>query len=76
MDEKAIVKSKHKTSWETKAGKFSMSKRVVVKECKLPQFMSHRKFDRLFHLFKKTKKDRYDAIIGRDLLGKMGINLL
>ena len=27
-------------------------------------------------LFKKTKEDRYDAIIGRDLLEKIGIDLL
>ena len=51
-------------------------KRVVIKECKLPQFTSHRKFDGLFHLFKNTKEDRYDAIIGRDLLEKIGIDLL
>ena len=47
-----------------------------MKECKLPQFTSHRKFDGVFHLFKKKKKDKYDAIIGRDLLKKIGINLL
>ena len=30
----------------------------------------------LFHLFEKTKEDRYDAIIRRDLLEKIGIDLL
>ena len=55
-DEKAVVKSKKKTCWETKGGKFSTSKRVIVKDCKLPQFTSHRKFDGLFHLFLKRRK--------------------
>ena len=40
-DEKAVIKSKKKTRWETKGGKFSTSKRVIVKDCKLPQFTSH-----------------------------------
>ena len=75
-DEKAIIKSEKKTSWETKAGKFSTSKRVIIKEYKLPQFTSHRKFNGLFHLFQKTKDYRYDAIIGQDLLEKIGIDLL
>ena len=75
-DENTVVKTEKKISWETKAGNFFTSKRVVIKECKLPQFTSHRKFDILFHLFKKTKEDRYDAIIGRDLLEKIGIDLL
>ena len=76
VDEKAVVKSEKKTCWETKGGKFSTSKRVVVKDCKLPQFTSHRKFDGLFHLFEKSDDDQYDAIIGRDLLGQIGIDLI
>ena len=76
VDKKVVVKSKKKTYWETKGGKFSTSKRAIVKDCKLPQFTSHRKFDGLFHLFKKSTTDRYDAIIGRDLLGKIGVDLM
>ena len=55
-DSEATMKSKRKTFWETKGGKFSTSKKVVLKDCKLLQFMSHRKFDGVLHLFKKKKK--------------------
>ena len=55
---------------------FSTTKRVEVKDCKLPQFTSHRKFNGNFHLYAKSKSDRYDAIIGIDLLEKIGIDLL
>ena len=75
-DEKAVVTSKEKIEWETQAGNFSTQKRVTVKECKLPQFTTHRKFDGLFHLFKKSKNDKYDVIIERDLLKKIDIDLL
>ena len=48
----------------------------MVKDYKLPQFTSHRKFDGLFHFFEKSSEDQYDTIIGRDLLGQIGINLI
>ena len=76
IDEKAVVKLEKKTCWETKGGKFFTSKRVMVKDCKLPQFTSHRKFDGLFHLFEKSSEDWYDAIIGRDLISQIGIDLI
>ena len=75
-DKEVIVNSKKKIEWETHTGNFSTQKRVIMKECKLPQFATHCKIDGLFHLFKKTKKEKYDVIMGRDLLKKMGIDLL
>ena len=75
-DENATIKSQNTVRWETKAGKFSTKKKVLVKECQLLQFTAHRKFDGIFHLFTKQESDRYEAIIGRDLMRKLRIDLL
>ena len=75
-DENATIKSNRYIKWETKAGEFSTESRVLVKECRLPQFTSHCKFDRVFHLFIQQESDRYNAIIRRDLMEKLQIDLL
>ena len=41
-----------------------------------PQFTTNRKIKHDFHLFKKNKNDRYDAIFGRDLMQSLGIDIL
>lgn len=46
---------------------FSTSKRVIVKDCKLPQFTSHCEFHGLFHLFKMSIDGWYNAIIGKNI---------
>ena len=76
VDKKSVMVSKKTVKWETKAGEFKTKKIVKVHNCKLPQFTSNRKFDGDFHVFKKNKNDRYHAILGRDLLEKLGIDLL
>ena len=72
----AKVTSNRTVKWETKAGEFKTKKEVLVKDCKLPQFTTNRKFEGKFNLFKKHKNDRYHAILGRDLLEKIGLDLL
>ena len=74
--ENATIKSKKSVKWETKAGEFSTVCRVVLKGCKLPQFTWNRKFDGTFHLFGKQDSDRYNAIVGRDLMTNLGIDLV
>ena len=72
-DEKAVVKSKKKTSWETKGENFSTSKRVIVKDCKLPQFTSHRKFDGLFHLFNSMVPGPVNVAVTATFTGHFGL---
>ena len=47
------VSSNQTVKWETKAGEFRTTKEVLVKDCKLPQFTTSRKFEGKFNLFKK-----------------------
>ena len=75
-DKNMTIKSKKTVKWETKAGEFCTMGRALVKACKMPQFTSQRKFDRVFHLFEKHESDRYDVILGRDLMKNLGIDLL
>jgi len=42
----------------------------------LPQFVTRRNIEKIFHLFENNKADRYDVIIGRDLQQAIGIYIL
>ena len=75
-DKNATIKSKKSVKWETKTGEFSTARQVVLKGFKLPQFTLNRKFDDTFHLFRKQDSNRYNAIVGRDWMTNLGIDLV
>ena len=53
------------TTYQTKAGTFTTSEEVQVKQMLPPQFTIKRKMDGTFHHFNKSKEDTYDSILGR-----------
>ena len=68
----SIEVTKHSpTKWRTQDGSFITSEKVETK-FKLPQFSLKRETSQTFHVM---KKDRYDIIIGRDVLTQLGIIL-
>ena len=64
------------TKWNTQAGPFKTQGSGDVPSLKLPQFSSHRTFSSVFHMFEKKLGSRYDMILGRDILQKIGLNVL
>ena len=62
--------------WVTKAGEFRTHGKSELTGLVLPQFTSSRKIEHSFHLFTKTRNDRYDMILGRDLTQKLGLDIL
>ena len=61
-------KKKKKTEWNTQGGPFKTTHRATVTKMVLPQFTKNRKVDFRMHLFKKTRGDKYDFILGCDFL--------
>ena len=64
------------TKWVTKAGNFDTSSKAVIDRTRLPQFTCNRTFTSRWHLLKKTEDDRYFAVLGRDQLQKLGIDII
>ena len=62
--------------WQTETGTLTTNKSVVLENVRLPQFTTKRRVDAEFHLFKKLEKDRYDFILGHDVLQQLGLDIV
>ncbi len=67
-------KSTH-TTWNTKAGTFSTTKKCKCKFM-LPEFHAHRVIEWEVYVDDSTSLSTYDMIIGRDLMDAIGLDLL
>ena len=64
------------TTWKTKAGSFSTTKKCKCKFM-LPEFHKHRVVEWEMYVDETTSSlTTYDMIIGRDLMNAMGLGLL
>ena len=63
-------------NWNTQGGNFDTFGQGKIDGLMFPQFTTQRKFAYNFHLFKGSKNDKYDVIIGRDLMQALGIDIL
>ena len=63
-------------NWNTKGGNFDTFAQGMIDHLQFPQFTTKRSFNHTFHLFKGAKTDKYDVIIGRDLMQALGIDIL
>jgi hypothetical protein len=59
--------------WDTATGVFKTDGTVTIENYCLPQFTKKHHITTLFHMFHKRDKDRYDFILGRDLLTSLGL---
>ena len=71
---KKVGKSKS-VSWSTQAGEFKTNKSFQLCGATLPQFTSNRTFNCVVHRFEKRDGDPYDVILGRDVMGQLGLDL-
>lgn len=69
-------KTTKSTTWQSKTGTFTTDKSVQLENVQLLQFTTKRRVDAEFHLFKKTPKDKYDFILGRDFLQHIGLDII
>ena len=67
---------KKETDWSTQGGAFATKKKATITGVKFPQFTKNRSLEFAMHLFEKKKNDKYDFILGRDLLQTVGIDIL
>ena len=70
------TEEKTKVNWNTKGGNFDTFAKGEIQGLQLPQFTTRRSFNAKFHLFRGSKKERYDVIIGRDILQSLGIDII
>ena len=68
-------KSSTHTTWNTKAGTFSTTKKCKCKFM-LPEFHAHRLIEWDMYVDESTSLTTYDMIIGRDLMDSIGLDLL
>ena len=61
-------KTTKSTDWVTQGGDFSTESVGLIDSVKLPQFTTKRSFGAEFHLFTPSSNNKYDFIIGRDIL--------
>ena len=63
------------TTWNTKAGTFSTTRKCKCKFM-LPEFHAHRLIEWEVYVDDSTSLSTYDMIIGRDLMDSIGLDLL
>lgn len=68
--------SKFGIKWTAQAGSFETDGVVTIENYFSPQFTNKRKISSDFHMFQKHSKDTYDLILDRDILTKIGFNIL
>lgn len=68
--------SKSGIKWTAQAGSFETDGVVTIENYFSPQFTNKRKISSDFHMFQKHSKDTYDLILDRDILTKIGFNIL
>jgi len=66
---------KHSVKWDTATGSFHTDGVVTIENYHLPQFTRKRHITSSFHMFQKRPKDKYDFILGRDLLMELSIDI-
>jgi hypothetical protein len=67
--------SKKATKWDTATGVLQTDGTVEIERYILPQFTRKRYISTSFHMFQKQSKDKYDFILGRDLLQDIGLDI-
>jgi len=81
LNSKNIVKSfpvqtaRKKTKWETATRILETKGTTTIEKCRLPQFTKNRAVSSTFHLFDKRPTNKYDVILGRDLLQAIGMDI-
>jgi len=70
-----IKLQKKPTKWDTANGIMQMDGSVIIENFNLPQFSRKLNITTSFHMYHKKAKDRYDIIIGHDLLADLGLDL-
>jgi len=63
------------TKWDTATGVFQTDGSVLIENYCLPQFTRKRHVTTPFHMFQKRPKDKYDFILGRDLLRELKLDI-
>jgi hypothetical protein len=66
---------KKPTKWDTATGVFQTDGSVTIEQYCLPQFTKKRHITTSFHMFQKRAKDKYDFILGHDLLKELGLDI-
>ncbi len=61
--------------WDTATGVFQTDGSVLVENYCLTQFTRKRHITTPFHMFQKRPKDKYDFILGRDLLRELKLDI-
>jgi hypothetical protein len=69
----AIKKHKKPMKWDTATGIFQTEGSVEIENYHLPQFTWKHNITTSFHMFQKRPKDKYDFILGHDLLKGLGL---
>jgi hypothetical protein len=70
-----IKLQKKPTKWDTATGVFQTDGSVTIEQYCLPQFTRKRHITTSFHMFQKRSKDKYDFILGHDLLKELGLDI-
>lgn len=71
----SVTKHKRPTKWDTATGVLLTKGTTTIDKCRLPQFNRKRNVSSTFHLFEKRSNDKYDVILGRDLLQAIGLGI-
>jgi len=62
--------------WDTANGMLKTEGTVLIENYCLPQFSRKHRITTPFHMFHKRPNDKYDFFLGRDLLNKLGLDIL
>jgi hypothetical protein len=68
MSDFDIKMQKKPTKWDTANGAFKTDGSVIIENFNLPQFTRKRAVTAPFHMYHKKPTDKYDVILGRDLI--------
>jgi hypothetical protein len=66
---------KKPTKWDTANGIIQTDGSVIIENYNLPQFSRKRNITTSFHMYHKKATDKYDFILGRDLLTDLGLDI-
>jgi hypothetical protein len=70
-----IKSQKKPIKWDTATGVFQTDGSVQIEHYCLPQFTRKGHITTSFHMFQKLPKDKYDFILGRDLVKDLGLDI-
>jgi hypothetical protein len=71
----SVQSGKKTIKWDTASGTLLTQGKVEIKQCCLLQFTQKRHITSTFHVFTKRPNDKYDVILGRDLLQAIGLDI-